>query len=364
MKKNLSKKIVDQEKEQPFDVDFEEIPPEDIVAFNELRSSADIVRLYRSKSLEIQPDFQREIVWKESDQTRFIDSIVKKLPIPSMCFSLDYRTEDYQVIDGLQRTNTIIKFFDRDLNWQLSRLKDIHSGISGKTVKEIRRKDKKIYDRISNTMFPITVIRCDYSQKSHTRFLFTIFHRLNTGGTKLNNQEIRNCIYSGSFNIFLKNINDNIYWKKLINIKEDKTYRFIKIELILRFFAFFYKSKSYNGRLTSFLNDFMEENKNMNEDEIEQNKKLFNTAIKLIYEKISQKKSLEKLSNAFWDALMFGIFKNLDTLKAKNSNTLTRYFNKLKTNRNFSEESLSEAIMKKEKVLKRLQAAERIFAGR
>lgn len=364
MPRNLSKKIVDQEIEQSFDVDFEEIPPEDIVAFNELRSSMDIVRLYKTKTLEIQPEFQREIVWKDSDQTRFIDSVVKKLPIPSMCFSLDYRTEEYQVIDGLQRTNTIIKFFDKDLNWQLSRLNDVHAGISGKTVKEIKRKDRRIYDRISNTMFPITVIRCDYSQKSHTRFLFTIFHRLNTGGTKLNNQEIRNCIYSGTFNKFLKESNENRQWKKLMNIKDDKVYRFLKIELILRFFAFYYKSKSYRGRLTSFLNDFMEENKNMSEQNIETYKRMFDSAIKIVYEKIAQKKSIEKLSNAFWDAMMYGIFKNLEFLKTKSASTVTRYYNRLKANQNFSDQRLSEAIMKREKVIKRLRAAERIFSGR
>ncbi|RLA44388.1 MAG: DUF262 domain-containing protein, partial [Gammaproteobacteria bacterium] len=42
--------------------DFSETPPSDIVAFNELRSCADLVRLYKSKQLDIQPDFQRDIV--------------------------------------------------------------------------------------------------------------------------------------------------------------------------------------------------------------------------------------------------------------------------------------------------------------
>ena len=57
---------------------------------------------------------------------------------------------------------------------------------------------------MENLSLPITVLRCDYQKKNHAEYMFTIFHRLNTGGTKLNNQEIRNCIYSGSFNDFLK----------------------------------------------------------------------------------------------------------------------------------------------------------------
>ena len=69
--------------------DSTEIPPADIVAYNELRSCADLFRMYKDGILEIRPIFQREIVWTAPAQTRFIDSLVKQLPIPSMCFSLD-----------------------------------------------------------------------------------------------------------------------------------------------------------------------------------------------------------------------------------------------------------------------------------
>ena len=70
-----------------------ELPPPDIIAYNELRSCADLFRMYKEGILEIQPEYQREIVWTDADQTRFIDSLVKQLPIPSMCFSLDYKSQ-------------------------------------------------------------------------------------------------------------------------------------------------------------------------------------------------------------------------------------------------------------------------------
>ena len=69
-----------------FESDSVEVPPSDIVAYNELRSCADLFRMYREGILEIQPEFQRQIVWNNFAQTRFIDSLVKQLPIPSMCF--------------------------------------------------------------------------------------------------------------------------------------------------------------------------------------------------------------------------------------------------------------------------------------
>lgn len=66
-------------------------PPADIVVFNELRSCADLFRLEQTGQLEIKPFFQRDQVWSDADQTRFIDSLVKQLPIPSLCLGYDYQ---------------------------------------------------------------------------------------------------------------------------------------------------------------------------------------------------------------------------------------------------------------------------------
>ena len=173
----------------------DEIPPVDIVAFNELRSCADLFRLYSASQLKIMPHYQRDVVWPPSAQTRFIDSLVKQLPIPSMCISLDYKTEKRQVVDGLQRMSVIVKFLS-DMNWRLSNIDDIDKRIANKTVEFISRQYPEIYRRIENTTLPVTVLRCDLSKRTHQEFIFTIFHRLNTGGLKLTNQEIRNCIYS------------------------------------------------------------------------------------------------------------------------------------------------------------------------
>jgi len=193
--------------------DSTELPPPDVVAYNELRSCADLFRMYKDGILEIRPIFQREIVWTEPAQTRFVDSLVKQLPIPSMCFSLDYKTQNWQVIDGLQRMYTIIRFLIGS-NWTLSRLDDIDPNLSGKPISSIADRKSELYfyyTRVQNLTLPITVLRCDYLKKSHSNYIFTIFHRLNSGGSKLNNQEIRNCIYSGPFNEFLKELDANLY---------------------------------------------------------------------------------------------------------------------------------------------------------
>ena len=90
------------------------MPPKDIVAFNELRSCADLYRLKTKKQLDLNPDFQRGIVWSNKSQTLFVDSLIKQLPIPSLCVSLDINTQKRLVIDGLQRISTIVKFLNED----------------------------------------------------------------------------------------------------------------------------------------------------------------------------------------------------------------------------------------------------------
>lgn len=179
--------------------DSDEVPPKDIVAYNELRSCADLYRMHEQGILQIQPEFQRDIVWRGADQTRFVDSLIKQLPIPSMCFALDHKAQKWMVIDGLQRISTIVRFLDGG-DWKLSKLADIEPEISGTSVAAIKTSDTTLhhyYTRVENLSIPVTVLRCDFEKQAHMEYLFTIFHRLNTGGMKLNNQEIRNCIYGG-----------------------------------------------------------------------------------------------------------------------------------------------------------------------
>ncbi|MDD0803585.1 MULTISPECIES: DUF262 domain-containing protein [Acinetobacter] len=205
--------------EELFDQDDDdETPPIDIIAFNELRSCADLHRMYKSNQLTIDPDFQRNLVWSAASKSKFIDSLAKQLPIPSMCISLDYKSDKRLVIDGLQRISTIVSFLNEE-TWVLSNIKDIDVRLRGKTPNQIKNEYPEIFSKIENISIPITVLRCNYTKKSHMQYLFTIFHRLNSGGNKLNNQEIRNCIYSGKFNNLLKEIASDEKSQEFFNYK-------------------------------------------------------------------------------------------------------------------------------------------------
>jgi len=342
--------------------DFNETPPSDIVAFNELRSCADLLRMYETGQLNIQPDFQRDVVWSGPMQTRFVDSLVKQLPIPSMCISLDYKTQERLVIDGLQRISSILFFLSEKKEWKLSKLEDIDPKISGKTNLYIRKKYSGIIDKVENTTIPITVLRCDYTKKNHMAYLFTIFHRLNTGGNKLTNQEIRNCIYSGPFNETLRNLVVFDNFRKLFSLEEDKSYRFAYEELILRFFAFSELFENYRGRLAKFLNEYMEDNRLMAESQRSDLEQKFKDIVNLIYFKICDQQSLPKISKATSEALFVGISRNFDNLQNENEAQLQERFNNLMNDQLFSVDSLKGGLSSNEGVQARMNRSIEIFS--
>lgn len=364
----LEEKINSLEEELQFLDDSNELPPEDVFAFNELRSCADLFRLYENKTLELHPDFQRDIVWGNTDQTRFIDSLVKHLPIPSLCFSLDAKSGKMQVIDGLQRIFSICQFLGKN-DWRLSDLDDIDQKISGKTVQEIKEKNKDIFEKVQNLSLPVTLLRCDYNKPNHTEYIFTIFRRLNTGGMKLTNQEIRNAVYAGTFNNLLKECNDRQNWRLLLQRttgQKNADDRFKSVELVLRFFSFFETYDSYRGKLTSFLNSYMQNKRHVAEKEIQRKKELFLQTILIAKENIFEKKLKGKLSAATLEAVLFGLAKNVEYLndliqKDRGDKIKARYESLIKE-KPFQTENLSEGLYKKQATLERLKLASRIFS--
>lgn len=363
---NLQKKIEEQEDNLSYSIDTESVPPTDIVAYNELRSCADLFRMFNSGQLDINPAFQRELVWPLPSQTRFIDSLSKQLPIPSLCFAYDYPKEKWIVIDGLQRTNTLIHFLS-DRDYKLSKLEDISPELSNRTNRELRDPESsghKLYVRIQNVTLPVTVLRCDTSKKAHNDYLFTIFHRLNTGGMRLNNQEIRNCIYNGPFNDLLQELDQNPKWRRINRMKKGSAHRFSKQEIILRVFAFLDNVASYKGKLSRFLNDYMEKNKNLPPRKISEKKRIFERTLDIIHDSVLPARgTLPKINIATLEALFVGIASNISNAENATPDRLKKKYKELLSHESFSETSLSEGLAGKEKVTSRLAAAKTIFQG-
>lgn len=343
--------------------DSSEAPPIDIVAYNELRSCADLARMTNDGIIDLQPDFQRDVVWKSTDQTRFIDSLIKQLPIPSMCFALDHKTDHWIVIDGLQRMTAIVKFLAGG-DWRLSKLEDIDDRLSGKLAASFKNAgtgdNKKLFDRVQNKTIPITVLRCDSSKRSHMEYLFTVFHRLNSGGSKLNNQEIRNGIFGGSFNKLLKELDSVPAWRSFNGMAPGQNYRFVKQEIILRFFAFLDEPEKYKGQVAKFLNDYMHPRRDLSEADLTLKRQTF-TRVVVVLQKIFPDGPPEKLPTAVVEALLVGIGRNIDFAEQLSDADLKAKFDQMRASEPFSEEGLAEGLSKKEKVDSRLAEATSTF---
>lgn len=337
--------------------ELEDIPvaaPDDVFAYNEIRSCADLKRMYDDKIIDTAPEFQRDFVWSKADKTRFIDSILKSLPIPSMCFSYDPKQQKWIVIDGLQRISTIISFLRGD-NWQFSQLEDIDKRIAGKQVQEILENPqyRDIRTKIENYSLPLTVVRCDYNKKDHMAYIFTVFHRLNSTGVRLSNQEIRNCIFSGNFSELLRELDQFSDWRKLNKMQNGNNYRMKKQELILRFFAYRDSLSMYKDSLSGFLNDYMHENRNLSKEDMKEKGSLFRRSVSLLLRAIN---IIEKhrLSMVVQDALLYGISYSIDGLERLSDNELRQMLDRILSSDIFSQENMSEGLARGNKVRERL----------
>jgi len=337
------------------------LPPKEISSNNESFSCVTLHNMYKNGKLQIQPEFQRNFVWKPTVQTRFIDSLVKGLPIPSLWIALDYNTEERRVIDGLQRISTIFKFLENG-KWKLNRMSDIYQKISGKLVSDIKSNSSNLYEKVENSTIPVITIRCDFSIQSHMDYLFNIFHRLNTGGQKLTNQEVRNGIYGGNFNKLLSEIAKSEEWTKIIG-KTPEIDRLDNEELVLRVFAFLDKLEDYTGNLAKFLNHYMSEKQNATDNEIEAKKEVLNTTLSFICENIDNPASVSKLNKTQKEGLLVGVCKNIENITSKSAEEFQEMFEEFINAEEFSPENLKQGLSKKESVQPRLRKAISIFEG-
>ena len=223
------------------------------------KSVSDIVRMIDDKDIRLDPDYQRNYVWDNKKASLLIESIVLNVPIPVIYVSQE-DDDTWAVIDGLQRLYSLKRFFDG--KFKLSGL-EILSELNKQDINTLNSKAKRM---LKNGLLRVIMITHD----SNEEIKYDVFMRLNTGSVHLTEQELRNCLYRGSFNKMLKEFSLNDRWQTLLGLKEPHK-RMADRELALRFLAIYKgwdKNKKeligYKGRMKSFLNNFMNSYKNIN----------------------------------------------------------------------------------------------------
>lgn len=280
--------------------------------------------------MDTRPFYQRRDRWDQVKQSRLIESFLINIPVPPIIlYEQDYNC--YEVMDGQQRINAIRNFYENKL--ALEGL-EIWTELNGKRYNNLPPTIKSGIDR--RAIQSIVILKESKPSEKEALYLKQItFERINTGGVKLSNQEVRNALYSGKFNDLLLEltrnpifaeawnipINDNIKDDENEALKKNKFYKTMEdVELVLRFFAL-RSVDNFQYGMKGFLDLYMRKSRDFSSDAIQKFKDIFVDTIKISSEiygrhlfKPFQVKSQnweDKSYKAFYDSVMVGFSNHL-----------------------------------------------------
>lgn len=315
--------------------------------------------VFKGSNYQLRPTYQRRITWDSRKRSKLIESFIMNIPVPPIfVYETDYGK--YQVMDGLQRVSAIVDFYDDAypleglLEWK---------ELNGRFYSTLPEKIREGIDRRQITV--VTLLKesaKDVTQEQNMKKM--VFERLNTGGVKLEDQEIRNALYSGKFNDLCVSLSENELFRKLwgipttvltenddieeieidenaIEIAKNRLYmRMYDVELVLRFFALRHLDE-YNVTLSDFLDCCLRSGNKFSDESLKQLRDLFERTIEKAY-KLFEEKAFSQYSEyrkkmrwsapqkMVYDALMLTLpnydFKGLDLKVEKNVQILQKAF--------------------------------------
>jgi Protein of unknown function DUF262 len=186
-----------------------------------------------------------------------LESILCGIPVPSL-FMAEDKDGKWEVVDGLQRLSTVLSFFGKlqgnkssENNWRMGP-RDIVMELEDKTADDL---PLKFQLNIKRSPVRIEVVKWD----SKYDMRYELFNRLNTGGSPLTDQEVRNCIFRGTGNDLSNEIHELASNELLISLvapSERQKAGLYMDELVLRFYALLW-SQAPRNNLGEHLTEYM-----------------------------------------------------------------------------------------------------------
>jgi hypothetical protein len=322
----------------------------------------ELLRKYDNGKLITDPDFQRNVIWDLQKQSQFIESVILNFPLPPFYLN---ETKDGKriIVDGLQRTTALHKFINDDFKLKglqaLTRL----NGYNFSELKQLpgdyqtRIEDKKLYIYLIKPSVPVKVV-------------YDIFNRINTAGTKLERQEVRNCIFSGKSTKLLKELSEKEYFKTAID-KGVSPKRMKDREVILRYLAFkiFDYEKEYQGDLSDFVERAMKKINLMDEQQIELLKNDFERVMNLTFEFFGNKnfrlpsdKNRGRINIAIFESVCYFFSVNSDLFLKDHKSYIQNNFTRLLGNPEYFD-AIRYSTSSKSKVITRFKLAQDILGN-
>lgn len=198
------------------------------------------------KELILAPKYQRENVWDSKQKSELIESILMGIPIP-IIYLFETREGTKQVIDGRQRISTILDFFNGKFE-----LKDL------RILQNIKGYFNKLEPKLQGIFEDYQISSYIIQPPTPERVKYDIFDRVNRGGTRLNNQEMRNALYQGKATELLNDLCKTPAFLKATD-KGISPKRMKDKYIILRAVSFYMLRKNMLARIefTGDLHDFL-----------------------------------------------------------------------------------------------------------
>lgn len=248
------------------------------------------------------PEFQRSYVWTLPQASRFVESLLLGLPIPSLFLFREGDTNKHLIIDGQQRLKTLQFFKNGTFRDRTFRLMDVSEPWVGKSYPELSEEDQRRFD---DALIHSIIFRQDAPEADNSS-IYEVFERLNTGGIKLSPQEIRVCVSHGEFVALLAGLDENADWRAIFG---PPSARGKGQELILRFLALLHEGGSYARPMKKFLDEFLHRNRSLPGQTRETFTLDFERTISVVHKALGPRafRPDRTLNAAVFDAVMVGL---------------------------------------------------------
>jgi len=294
--------------------------------------------------------FQRKFVWKRLQMDRFIESLLLGFPVPDIFF-VQQSDKSLLVLDGQQRLTTMQKFYAG--NFALESVVDVFKGLTYQTLDDEQRRS------LDNFFIHATVIRYTASPAG-AESIYSIFERLNAGGTNLHPHEIRVALYNGPLVELLRDLNRIPSWRNLYGPANP---RLKDQEQILRFIALYLNASGYQRPLKSFLNRFIFDNREMKALDATVLTDVFTRTCDVLDAGLGRSafRLTTSINSALADAVMVGVARRLEKGPIKKPDKLRPAFERLTVDQRFKD-SVARATADEARVDFRLTEATKAFS--
>jgi len=295
----------------------------------------ELVGQYKDKDLIIDPEYQRLFRWDMDQQTQYIESILLNIPSPPLFLA---RNDDgrFEVIDGLQRVSTILKFFSSEIFSSLPDIEqdkidleqlqnDIHVPTRLVTAPILPSLEDFTLDTLPETLVRtikyarITIILLE--KESSIKARYEVFRRLNKLGSPLSDQEIRNCtarLLGKEFPATLKSMAEEETIRAALFLSEEAELRMGIEEALLRLLAINFSEKPLKHQIREYLDEFMAYSAEGKFKLTDDNRQKVERTFAIIQEALPNGKAFRFPRSGFstnlFDVVATGIFHNIDNL--------------------------------------------------